>query len=201
MEITPELLLQVTLILVLIAQVGYLARQTNFFRRSSQANLTETRRNDFTDINFNPLYPEDPNALPDENEFEKLTNALYRLHPHFREKLLKPSDFAPMFVILYLATQYEKLRKTKTYSENYLRLQSIFGDLNNDVDLIMYFFTLPTTSWYEEIFEKISFIEKNKLKKHLIKNWTSVLLGFKIKIWWDVHVKKAQTFSLQPPIK
>jgi len=200
-ELNFEQLLQIFLILVLIAQVRYLARQTNFFRRSSQANLKETWRKEFLQINFNSLDPEDPNALPDENEFEKLTNALFRMHLHFKEKLLKPSDFAIMFVLLFRATNYESLRKTVTYRENYLKLQEIFNDFNKDVDAIMYFFTLPTTSMYEEIFAKIPLFKKYKsLKKTLIGNWGNVMLGFRIKIWWDIHIKRIQTFELKPPI-
>ena len=201
MEFTPELLLQIALILVLIAQVGYLARQTNFFRRSSQATLTETWRNAFENIDFNSLYPEDANSVPNENEFRKLTEVLHRMHFLFREKLLKPSDFAIMFVILYMATNYENLRKTKTYKENYLRLQEIFNDFNRDVDAVLYFFTLPSTTLYEEIFDKISLFKKyQSMKKVLIGNWRSVMTGFRLSIWWDIHVKRKQTFELKPPI-
>lgn len=200
-ELNFALLLQAILIIVLIFQVGYLARQTNFFRRSSQANLTETWSREFSQINFNSLYPEDPNALPDENEFEKLTNALFRMHLHFKEKLLKPSDFAIMFVVLFMATNYESLRKTVTYRENYLKLQEIFNDFNRDIDAVLYVFSLPTTSWYEEIFDQIPLFKKYaSLKKTLIGNWSSVMLGFRIKIWWDIHIKRIQTFELKPPI-
>ena len=200
-ELNFALLLQAILIIVLIFQVGYLARQTNFFRRSSQANLTETWSREFSQINFNSLYPEDPNALPDENEFEKLTNALFRMHLHFKEKLLKPSDFAIMFVVLFMATNYESLRKTVTYRENYLKLQEIFNDFNRDIDAVMYVFSLPTTSWYEEIFDQIPLFKKYKsLKKTLIGNWSSVMSGFRIKIWWDIHIKRIQTFELKSPI-
>ncbi len=200
-ELNFELLLQAILIIVLIFQVGYLARQTNFFRRSSQATLTETWRNAFVNIDFNSLYPEDVNAVPNENEFQKLTQVLHRMHFLFREKLLKPSDFAIMFVVLVMATNYENLRKTKTYKENFLRLQEIFNDFNRDVDAVLYFFTLPSTTWYEEIFDKISLFKKyESMKKVLIGNWRSVMTGFRLKIWWDIHISRKQTFELKPPI-
>jgi len=201
MEFAPELLLQTALILVIMAQVGYLARQTNFFRRSSQATLTETWRNAFGNIDFNSLYPEGANVIPNENEFRKLTEVLHRMHFLFREKLLKPSDFAIMFVVLFMATNYENLRKTKTYKENYLRLQEIFNDFNRDVDAVLYFFTLPSTTLYEEMFDKIPLFKKyESIKKALIGNWKSVMTGFRLSIWWDIHIKRKQTFELKPPI-
>ncbi len=200
-ELNFESLLQAILIIVLIFQVRYLARQTNFFRRSSQANLTETWNREFSQINFDSLYPEDPNVLPDENEFEKLTNSLFRMHSHFKEKLLKPSDFAVMFVVLYSATTYENLRKTKTYKEKYLKLQEIFNDFNRDVDAVLHFFTIPSTTMYEEIFDQIPLFKKyQSMAKAMIGNWKLVMTAFRLVIWWDIHVKRKQTFELKPPI-
>lgn len=150
-------------------------------------------------IKFNILYPENPDDLPDVNEFENLLNILHRMHNQFKDKLLKPSDFSIFFVILYSATQYEKLRQTDSYKENYLKLQIIFEDFNKDVDAVLYFFTIPTTSYYEKMFKEISFLKKYKLGDALLKNWSASMLGFKIAVWWDVKIKRKQTFELKPP--
>ena len=201
MELEFGSALQAILIIVLIIQTTYLARQTNFFRRSSQSALTESWNKELASIKSNILYPEDPNELPDENEFDKLVQVLHRMHNQFKDKLLKPSDFAIFFVILYSTTKYEKLRQTNTYRENHLRLQIIFDDFSKDVDAVMYFFTIANTSTYEEILGEVGLFKKyDSLKKAALKDWLSTMRGFKIGIWWNVKVKRKQTFELEPPI-
>lgn len=199
--LTYELLVQISLILVLMVQVGYLARQTNFFRRSSQTQLTETWITKFSGINTDLLLPEDPNGLPNLAQFNELVLVFSQLHTHFREKLLKPSDFTVFFLILFKATYYEQLRKSKSYEENFLHLQNTFNDFNNDVDAVLYLLNLLTPSMYSEMLDKI---KMGSFKKTLIKgtltNWASSQTGFRLGAWFSIKIRNIKFFELKPPI-
>jgi hypothetical protein len=193
-------IIQFGLIVVLITQTIYLAKQTNFFKRSSQANLVETWRKELRGIEFRSLLTDLP-ELPNETEFEKLVGVLHRMHFLFKEKLLKPSDFSIFFIILYMATLYVDFRKTQTYKDSYLKLQSIFNDFNDDVDAILYPFTMPTTSMYEKIMDQIPTLKKNNLTDLITKNWKHALFGFKIHIWFTVKIRRKHIFALEPPVE
>lgn len=199
-KITISDLIQIVLIFVFVIQTAYLATQTNFLRRSSQANLTEVWKKEFTTINFDVLYPEKPN-LPDPVEFEALVKILQKMHPHFRERLLKPSDFSIMFLVLFFATLYDDFRKDKVYKENYLNLQVIFNDFNKDPDVVLFFLSMPSTSIFEDGLKTIRSTKGNeKLQKKLLHNWVGMQVGFRIGAWIKIKIKRKGFFELKPPI-
>ena len=197
MELDFNSTLQAILIIVLIIQTGYLARQTNFFKRSSQSTLTNSWNKELFSIKPNILSLKNLNIFLDEDEFANMIDILHRMHNQFKDKLLKPSDFAIFFVSLYLATINKNLKQTNTYRENYLKLQIIFNDFNKDVDAVMYFYTLPNTSAYEKILDEIRIFKKYKrLKKAAFKNWPLMIRSLKIGIWWKMKVERKQFFKL-----
>lgn len=200
-KINFDSLVQIGLIIVFIIQTGYLARQTNFGRRSSQASLIEVWNKEFVNINLESLTPEKGKS-PDPVQFIQLVQVLHKMHSYFREKLLKPSDFSIMFILLSFATRYDELRKTDEYNENYLKLQEIFNDFNKDVEVALFFFSLPPKSLYEEALQNVSLTKHDKkLGEKYMHNWAKLQIWFRIWFWFRIKIKRDYIFKLEVPLK
>lgn len=194
--------IQIILIIVFIAQTFYLARQTNFGRRSSQANLTETWIKEFQTVNTSLLSTKNSH-VPDEAEFVKLINILDRMHLLLRQKLLKPSDFADIFLKLYDLTSDIAFRKTVSYMENYLKLQNIFHEFNKDMDVIMIYFNTLPPSGYKEVFNEQKGILRvaEPVQEWYLRHWIFFQILLKTFTFINVKIRRSQFFELEEPMK
>lgn len=201
-KITVDSLLTVILAIVFIIQTIYLARQTNVGVRLNQANLREVWEKKFENVNIDLLIKKDENTIPDETEFKKLVSCFDRMRPFFRAKLLKPSDFAHTFMVLDGATNSERLRKTKTYKEEYLTLQHVYKHFNKDYDMIDYGFELPNTSWYDSIFQRFIVLREHpNLRKGILDNWPFYQKAMKFRVIFDAKVRRHPIYLLKPPVE
>lgn len=199
-KISIDSLLTLVLVFVFIIQTGYLIRQTNVGVRSYQANLRETWKKEFININVNLLI-KNSKIPPDENEFKKLVSVFDHMRPLFRSKLLKPSDFAHTFMVLDGATGSETIRKSKTYKDEYFTLQHIYSHFNKDYDMIDYLLELPNMPWYDNILQKYSFIKKHdNLRKNMMDNWARNQKAAKFAKMFHAKVFRKPLFKLKSPL-
>ena len=190
-------IIDIVLVCVLIAQSRILSAQATHYRRTSQVSLMEEK---ISDIKISSIKLINEKRV-DANLFDDLTMKLYNIHYLFKEKVLKPVDFAIEFSKLFYVIQFNEFYKTNTYNKNYLRLQIIFDDFNRDVDAIVR--TIYNSSL--ESTEQIDDLKINKIMKRLLKNnfhdWASVLNGTKLGVWTAVRICRRKRFKLIPPLE
>ena len=188
MNIDFDTLLTAVLAIGLIIQTSYFIKQTNHARRSSQVILTETWRGKLNESGYDQLQP-GGKVTNAKLSFFNVVAKLSSMHNLFRDKILKPSDFADVFLAIYGAIIYSNIRKTSEYKDNYLRLQQIFHDFN-DADTVLYMFDMFSYSDLEEVLGKIQNKTMKYFFKQSLRDWTSFQAVLRISLWLMIKIRK-----------
>lgn len=191
-------IIQIILIAIIIVQTSYIGTQMRYNRRVNQYTITREWHQKLRAIYHNNTTPNLNDPQINDNEFLALIDTFRDMHPMFKDKLLKPSDFTIMFLRLYVLTQDHDIQKSDVFRANHLQLQNIFDDFNKDVDVIMYLINsvdLDMMEKLESTYSKNSF-KKTSLKEAL-KKWPSYQKYFKFAFIILIKIRKREFFKLK----
>ena len=188
-------IVNIVLVMVLVGQSRILNAQATHYRRTSQVILMEQKINELQLLSVDLVTKLTIEQHVDDNLFNDLTMKLYNMNYLFKEKVLKPVDFAIVFKGLWWATRFNEYYKTETYRNKYLDLQIIFNDFNNDVDAIIRMYSIPNPDFLDQV--KTNGISKMWLN-HAKNDWPGFQKSLRMYVWLMVHIKNYKHFKLTP---